>query len=196
LRILYMIGGYGAEHLGGEIHRELALEIRSRGHDYGIFTLASSPGQASGDATEAGVPVHRAPRRAVASALDLAARPLAHCRYLVSTAHGLAAFLAAHPPFDVIVAEGAFPLGIACWWGARKRRVPYVVSVLGADFLGNETAEYGYARFRVPRALMRVAFTRAAVVRSISPYAAERAVALGCPPAKSAVVQRQIARGA
>ena len=41
----------------------------------------------------------------------------------------------------------------------------------------------------------RERFARAALVRTVSPYAARQAAALGCPKEKLAVVQRNIARG-
>jgi teichuronic acid biosynthesis glycosyltransferase TuaC len=193
-----MIGGYGPSHLGGEIHRELALEIRGRGHDYQIFT-PGAPGAEQGqpaDAIEDGVPVHRAPAGRWSALADAGARALLRYPRLVSVTRGLEAFLASRPPFDVIIAEGGYPLGVACWWAVRAARVPYVVSVLGGDFLANKEAGYGFGRYALPRRLMRLAFRHAAVVRSISPLAADRAIALGCPIAKSVVVQRQIARGA
>jgi glycosyltransferase involved in cell wall biosynthesis len=105
-----------------------------------------------------------------------------------------ARFLRARPRYDVIIAEGAYPLGAATWLATRDSGVPFIASVAGGDFLANAEAGYGYARYRVPRLLMRAAFRSAAVVRAIAPYAGERAVALGCPPERLALVPRNIAQ--
>jgi glycosyltransferase involved in cell wall biosynthesis len=93
----------------------------------------------------------------------------------------------------VIIAEGAYPFGAMTWLATSGTGVPYVVSVAGGDFLANVAAGYGYARYRLPRWLMKRSFNAAAVVRAIAPYAGDRAIALGCPAERLALVPRNIA---
>jgi glycosyltransferase involved in cell wall biosynthesis len=199
LRILYLLGGYGEEHIGGAIHREMALEIRGRGHDYQLLVPArSDEAQRAPEASDAGVPVHRLVSSGswLLDAVNRASAPVFRFPSLLTLAWRLDRFLAAHPPFDVLVAEGAYPLGTAAWLAARRRRLPFILSIVGGDFLANEEANYGFARYAVPRRLMRSALAGAAVVRAISPLAGERAVALGCPRERLSLVPRNIAAGA
>jgi glycosyltransferase involved in cell wall biosynthesis len=200
MRILYVLGGYGGEHLGGEIHAEMARAIRGRGHDYHTFAAAHRRDMASrtADTVEEGVPVHRAvcAGRVSLDLLNACARPILRAPWLAAVSLALGRFLRSVPAFDVIIAEGAYPLGTATAWAARRRRTPFIISVLGGDFLANEEARYGYARYAVPRVLMRTAFRRAAVVRAISPYAGAGAWRLGCPADKLALVPRNVAAGA
>jgi glycosyltransferase involved in cell wall biosynthesis len=200
MRILYVLGGYGEEHLGGEIHAEMAREMRAHGHDYHTFAAAHQRDMASraADAVEDGVPVHRAvcAGRAPLDLLNTCARPIFRAPWLATVSLALARFLRSAPAFDVVIAEGAYPLGAATAWATRRRRTPFIISVLGGDFLANEEARYGYARYAVPRVLMGVAFRRAAVVRAISPYAGAGAERLGCPASKLALVPRNVASSA
>jgi glycosyltransferase involved in cell wall biosynthesis len=197
MRILYVLGGYGEGHLGGSIHAEMAREMRARGHDYHTFAAAHQRDMAGrpADAVEDGVPVHRAvcAGRASLDLLNACARPILRAPWLGSVGLALARFLRSAPPFDVVIAEGAYPLGAATAWATRRRGTPFIISVLGGDFLANEEAHYGYARYAVPRALMRVVFRRASVVRAISSYAGAGAERLGCPAAKLALVPRNVA---
>ena len=198
MRILYVIGGYGEEHLGGAIHRELALEIRARGHDYQIVVPAQRESEKGpgAEAFEDEVPVHRLACGG-RSTLDLVNRlgqPVFHFPWFLTFAHRLDRFLKSRPRFDVLIAEGAFPFGAIAWLATRRSRTPYLVSVLGGDFLANAAANYGYARYALPRYLMRASFRGAAIIRAISPYAGDRAVALGCHRERLALVQRNIAR--
>lgn len=194
MRILYLISGYGQAHLGGLIHREMALEIRARGHDYTIFAPASAPREGEAEPFDEGLVVLRPPSSAglwrIAGSL---LRPLLHQAQLPGLVSQVAQALGKHGPFQVVVAEGAYPMGVVAWLATRVVPVPYVVSVIGGDFLANGPARYGHARHLLPRKLMGLALRSAAAVRAITPYAAEGAVRLGGSPEKVAVVQRNIA---
>jgi hypothetical protein len=163
----------------------MARAIRSRGHDYQLFAPAHArdmQGRAA-DAVEDGVPIHRAvcAGRPALELLNAITQPIFRAPWCAAASSGLRRFLRSQPVFDVIIAEGAYPLGSVAAWSSRRARTQLVVSVLGGDFLANEEANYGYARYALPRALMGATFRRAAIVRAISPYAGERAVRLGCP---------------
>lgn len=195
MKILYLIGGYGESHIGGLVHREMALRIRALGHDYRIFAPAATGDAArQADPFDEGVLVHRVARGGglLGGVNRLAAALLRH-PWVPALAGRLARLLRTAGPFDVLIAEGVYPMGVVSWMATRRTRVPYVVSVIGGDFLANEAANYGYARYAVPRRLMGAALSGASVVRAISPYAGARAVALGCSPDKLALVQRNIA---
>ncbi len=196
MRILYAIGGYGQKHLGGLIHREMALALRGEGHEYEIVVPALREASgAAADPFEEGVVVHRLVCGG-RPGLDLANRlgsPLFHFRWFATFATRLARFLRSRPRFDVVVAEGAYPFGAMIWLATRGIGIPFMVSVAGGDFLANVSAGYGYARYGLPRWFMRRSFRAAAVVRAIAPYAGERAIGLGCPPTSLALVPRNIA---
>jgi teichuronic acid biosynthesis glycosyltransferase TuaC len=196
MRILCVLGGYGEEHLAGEVHRELAREIRAGGHDYEVFAPVHRRDMTgrTPDAVEDGIPVHRVVcgGTLAATLLGLLSRPLFRYPWFLAALLGLLRLLGRRPPYDAILAETVYPLGAIVWLATRVRRAPFVVSVAGGDFLSNEVSNYGYGRYRIPRRLMAASFRKAAVVRCISPYAAENAAGLGCPREKLAVVQRNI----
>ncbi len=198
LRILYLLGGYGEEHIGGAIHREMALEIRERGHDYQIVVPARSDEAARPSEAREGVPVHRlvCSGSLVLDAINRTSIPVFRFPSLLTLVSRLSRFLRSQPRFDVLIAEGAYPLGAVAWLAARRRGLPCILSIVGGDFLANEEANYGFARYAVPRRLMRSSLGAAAIVRAISPLAGERAVALGCPRDRLALVPRNIAAGA
>lgn len=198
MRILYVISGYGAEHLGYEISRELGQEIIARGHAYTIFAparLREMKGRTA-DALEDGVPVHReiAQGELQLELLNRLSQPIFKFPWFISALLRLLNYLHTHRTFDLIVGEGAYPYGAIVYLATRVFRHPYMIYVNGADFIANPAANYGYARFRLARGLMRREFAQAAVVRAESIYGAKNARKLGCPPEKLALVQRNISR--
>lgn len=199
LRILYLTGGYGQEHIAGIVHREMALAIRSRGHDYQILVpLPSRMASTQEDPFDEGIPVHRIPlgRSLAMRLLNRVAQPVLRNPWFPALVSAITGFLLAHKPFDVLFVEGAYPMGAAVWFARRRVRVPYVVSVLGADFLSNRDVGYGHSLHVGPRALTRFALQGAAAVRAISAYAGNGALLRGCPPERLALVPNDITAGA
>lgn len=198
MRILHAIAGYGAEHIGGEIHGELAREIIERGHEYEI--LATSHARAMvgrrRDEIEEGIKVHRVTvaGRPLLEATNALLRLLLRFPAFLPSLIGFVRFLSSRPRYDVIVAESAFPIGAIIDLATRLVPQPLIVAVSGGDFIANDGANYGYARYRLPRRLMAATFRRAALVRAVSPYAASNARRLGCPEEKLAILQRNIGR--
>ena len=199
MRILYVLGGYGGEHLGGSIHRELAQRILAAGHQLEIFAPAHARhmGNRAEEVVEEGVRVHRAvcAGRPHLDVVNLLARPVFHFPWFLTSLLALRRVLRKSRSADVVMVESAYPFGAQVDIATRGLRMPFVIAVLGGDFIANDAANYGYGRYAIARTLMRRAFHRAAAVRAVSPYAARRAEALGCAPGKIAVVQRNIARG-
>src|SRR5262245_40218979 len=113
MRILCVLGGYGDEHLAGEVHKELAREIQARGHHYEVFAPAhrrDMEGRTM-DAVEDGVPV----RRVVCGGggplalASLASRPFFRYPWFLACFAGLLRFLGSRPAFDAILAESVYP---------------------------------------------------------------------------------------
>ncbi len=198
MRILYVIGGYGREHLGGSIHHELAHLILSAGHEYEVFapTHGRHMGGRSEEAVEDGVRVHRivCAGRPGLDVVNAMSRAVLHSPWFLTSLLGLLRVLRRSRHFDVVLAESAYPLGAEVQIATRLHPSPFIVSVIGGDFIANGAANYGYGRYRLARHLMRRVFRHAAVVRGVSPRAVRQAEALGCPQEKCAVVQRNIAR--
>jgi glycosyltransferase involved in cell wall biosynthesis len=89
---------------------------------------------------------------------------------------------------DIIHVEIAYPYGAIAALGSLFVPMPFGVSPMGEDILIIEDAGYGYARFFLPRLLLKLTFRRAARVRSISPLMDEMARKRGAPPGKSEVI--------
>lgn len=195
MRLLYVIAMYGPEYLGNLIHRELGQYLLAHGHSFDVFSLTSAREQAgrSSDTVEEGLQVHRAVAAgtALTSALNAAARPFFHYDRFGAGWAALARYLTRRPRYDVVMAEGAFPFGAMCALAGIAPNL--VVTAAGGDFIDSPTTRYGYGRFRTARVLMRFTFQRAAVVRVTTPLVRERVIALGAPPARLALVPRNIA---
>src|SRR5205814_1181912 len=70
--------------------------------------------------------------------------------------------------YDLAHVEGAYPFGfVAALVGGRT---PYMANVQGADVIDLPETDYGYRRFRMPRAAVSFALNRAALVRVNSPF--------------------------
>ena len=196
MRILYVISGYGKEHIGFDISTELAQEIIARGHSYTIFAPARRREMAgrTTDAVEEGVPVHRevCAGDAYLELVNLLTQPLFKYAWFANVLWRLVLFLRRRPDFDLIYAEGAYPLGAIVYLATRLSRRPFLVNVNGGDFIANEQANYGYARYRFARWMLRRVLDAAAAARAESIYGAENALRLGCAPSKLALVQRNI----
>ncbi len=198
MRLLYTISGYGEEHLGYEMHRELAQEIIARGHNYTILALSRERHMRGrkAAAVEDGIPVYRiiCSGRLHLDIINRLTTPIFKFPWFVTALWQIVAFLASHRDFDLVIAEGAYPFGAMIYLATRLIRLPFIAYVHGGDFIANQEANYGYARYRLARWFMRRAFRSSRVVRAESLYGAENAIRLGCPPGKMALVQRNIGR--
>ena len=89
---------------------------------------------------------------------------------------------------DIIHVEIAYPYGAIAAIGSLFVPIPFGVSPMGEDILVIDDASYGYARFFVPRWLLKLTFRRAVRIRSISPLMDEIVQKRGAPPGKSEVI--------
>ncbi len=195
MQLLYLIAMYGPEHLGNLIHRELGHEFQRRGHTFRVLAFASARERKKkpADSLEENIAVHRALTAGtfLTNAANGLTKPFLHYERFGAGWWALRHYLGAHPEIDLVLAEGAYPFGaLAALASARPK---LVITAAGGDFINSRATQYGYGRFRVARALMRHAFTRAAVVRVTTPLVRERVLALGAPPEKIALVPRNIA---
>lgn len=186
---------YGPEYLGNLIHRELGQEFVKRQHSFDVFALASARemrGRAR-DTQEEEIRVHRAVAAGTtgSDALNALTKPFLHYDRFGAGWLALERYLRGHAPYDVILAEGAYPFGAMCALAGSNAKL--VITAAGGDFIDSRAASYGYGRFRTARALMRYAFERAAVVRVTTPLVRERVIALGAPPSRVTVIPRNIA---
>src|SRR5439155_22285281 len=111
--------------------------------------------------------------------------------YLLTAARHLRPWLrargrAGHGP--ILQAEMAYPIGALVRRAAAGLPAPGVVSLHGGDVLFAEDGSSGRSRSPTVRRELARVFAWAAAVRAMSPLLARRAVELGCPLQKVAVI--------
>ena len=201
MKLLYLIAQYGANHSGNLIHREIGQVAQAYGHDFQVFAFTSRhelQGR-TGFAVEENIPVWRAPVAGtlVTDAVNTITTPLFHYSRFVSGAWAIAEFFKAQEkqksfvPYDLILAEGAYPFGAMVALAAPKQKL--VITVAGGDFIDSRATQYGYGRFRIARRLMHYAFQHASAIRVTTPLVQERVRALGAPVEKITRIPRNIA---
>lgn len=197
MNLLYFIVMYGREYLAAALHPELGHELMRRGHGFSVFAMTSEAerrGRAD-NTLEEGIPVHRAVsagRRPI-DWVNRATEPVfKYSRFATGLAHYVR-HLANHPEVDLVLAEGAYPVGAMAALASLVVPKPFLVTVAGGDFIASQEAKYGYGRFALPRGLMRLAFRRAAAIRATTPLVLEHIVRLGGDARKAGVVPRNLA---
>lgn len=193
---------YGPQIIASEVHSELGREFRAAGNSFAVLSLEDYGSGGEAGAThfpgEAGVvPLHtlrfgnkswqKFPRKLVSRFFKYA--------FFLELVFGLAGFLRKHRrEFDVIHVEAAYPLG-AAWALAgllSGSKIPFILNLQGADVMSLPAYDYGYARYRLPRLMLRYAFRKCAGVRANSEQTAALALELGADPAKVRVIYRNI----
>lgn len=200
MNILYLIAVYGPEYMGGEIHRELGQELVRLGEGFSVLAFESEGGRRDRESRRGaweddGFPVYREVTAGL-TRLDLVnriARPLLKYESFLPAQRALSRHLREHPDVDLVLAEGAYPFGAIAALACARRRVPYVVTVAGGDFISSHAVRYGYGRFRFPRYAVRQVLARAAAIRATTQLVREEVVALGGDPGKTFVVPRNVA---
>lgn len=188
--ILYFIPRYDPALMGNRIHSEVIEHWRERGVDAEVVTLSAGITRIQSEAHD-GILVHRLPAspslptKIANRALDA----LLHYPYL---AGALANFrrLLAQRSYDLVHIETAFPLGFVA--AMTPGRPPLAVTLPGADIMAEPEFDYGYGRFRAVRALLKVVFRRAAVLRADSPQIKTLAIHMGAPATRIAAIPYNI----
>lgn len=168
MRILYCIPRYDDNALGNQIHTEVIAEWRDCGHTVEIATMTSASRQVSSKVIE-GWTVYALPTRP--------SRFVALCNrigqwftgypYLFGALTSFATFFRTQPVYDVIHVETAFPLGIAVAL-TKPAASKLAITLPGADIMQVPAFDYGYARYRLVRLLIRSVLRQADVVRADS----------------------------
>lgn len=193
---------YGPQIIASEVHSELGREFRAAGHEFAVLSLNDyGSGGEAGAALfegEAGIvplhtiafragPTRRLGRKVVGRLFKYA--------FFVELILGLVRFMRRHRrDFDLAHVEAAYPLGaawaIASWLAGVKW--PFVLNLQGADVMSLPRYDYGYARYALPRLLLRLAFRRCTGVRANSEQTAQLAIELGADPVHVRVIYRNI----
>jgi glycosyltransferase involved in cell wall biosynthesis len=173
LKVLYFIGSYSPDLMGNAGHEQAILALRARGHEVEVLTQINTPElPAYSSVSYSGVPVYRVNLAAVArGGASRVARRVAG--RVLQYEHSLTLLRAFRRHmrgrrYDLVHVEGAYPFGAAV--AVSGTRVPYLVNVQGADVIDLPETDYGYRRYRVPRALVALALRHAALVRVNSPF--------------------------
>ncbi|HKP51555.1 MAG TPA: glycosyltransferase family 4 protein [Chloroflexia bacterium] len=171
LRVLYFIGSYGPDAMGSASHEQTILALRERGYHVDVFTQITDPAKPRYSRVEySGVTVFRVNLAAKGGRLSHTARALSgrlfKYDYLFPLLSAYRRHLRRHR-YDLVHAEGAYPFGFIAALG--RGQTPYLANVQGADVIDLPEADYGYRRFRLPRAAVKLALSRAALIRVISP---------------------------
>lgn len=198
LRLLYFAGKYFPGSMGIAMHRELLDGLA----DHGIVATIVSLGPA-GQRTPVEETVEDGRRvirfATVASPADrllnAASKHLLHYDFFLSGTRRLVEIVR-REEFDLLQGQMAYPFGAmaAAALDLARRPAPLLLNLAGGDLIDSPEARYGYARYANVRRVLRYAFGRATIVRTNSPVMVERAVALGCPPARLRVVPSNITR--
>lgn len=172
LKALYFIGSYSPDLMGNAGHEQIILALRARGHQIDVLTQINEPGQPLYSVAEySDVKVYRVNLAASGGGPGgLMRRVAGHLLKYEHTSTLLRAYrhhLKTHR-YDLAHVEGVYPFGFVAALGSG--RMPYLANAQGADVIALPENDYGYRRFRIPRAAVNLALRRAALVRVNSPF--------------------------
>lgn len=192
MRLLYCLPRYDEHALGNQIHTEVIQHWRNLGHTVEIATISSTsrlPIEKRVDDTI----VHYLPTRpskAIAIGNKLT-EPITGYPYLVGAMASFRTFFQKNPRYDVIHVETAFPLGfaVAC---TKPQQSKLAITLPGADIMRVEAYDYGYARYRSVRQLLRWVLRSADYVRADSRQIAQLARTYGVPHQKLSAIPYNI----
>jgi glycosyltransferase involved in cell wall biosynthesis len=190
MKILYWIPRYDAGLMGNQIHVEVIEAWRAMGVDSEVLTFSAGLKE---HVTEelGGIVVHRLPlnRTLLEKALNRAAQPVMQYPYWVGALAYYRRFIAAQGRrFDLLHIETAFPLGALAALTGIPQQPPLAVTLQGADVMAEPAFDYGYARFRAIRLLLRRVFGKAAVIRADSPMIERMVLGMGAQAAKTVAI--------
>jgi glycosyltransferase involved in cell wall biosynthesis len=172
MRLLYVIPRYGAQFTSNETHGEIVRELQRLGLHVDVLSFttrsgAGGPGGWSGGFGSEQVYRHVQGAHPFERPLALLARHALHYEYLFSMLAGYL-HVTRQRRYDLIHAEGTFPLGAVAALAAPLLPTPYVITTTGGDLFRLPGQGYGYGHWLLPRMLMRLALQRAAWIRTNS----------------------------
>ncbi|MDQ5823965.1 MAG: glycosyltransferase family 4 protein [Chloroflexota bacterium] len=172
LRVLYFIGSYSPDLMGNVGHEQAILALKAKGHDVEVLTQINEPGVPSySRVVYSGVPTYRVNLATAGGRLTgLVRRAAGHFlkyEHTFTLLTALRRHLKRHR-YDLLHVEGVYPFGAVAAIAAGK--TPYLANAQGADVIELPENDYGYRRFRLPRAAVSLALRWAALVRVNSPF--------------------------
>ncbi len=195
MRLLYFTTAYNVGHLD-RVHEEFLEQWIALGHEVTILVPDTRRDRSErwSHETDAIVPVVRVAVSAkwFDRALNWISSRVFHYDYFLTLLLSYLSFLRQHPHFDLVHVESIYPIGAIAALASFIDRRPFVPTIRGADLMANDDIGYGYARFPLTRALIRLTFARARAVRAVTPGAGEMARRYGCPAAKIIMIPRNI----
>ncbi len=192
MRILYCIPRYDDNALGNQIHTEVIAEWQASGHTVHIATMTSTTRHITTKTID-GIDVHSLPTRKSRSVAfgNRVWHWLTGYPYLWGAIQSFGQFFRLMPPFDVIHVETAFPLGIAVTL-TKPRLSKIAITLPGADIMRVPAFDYGYARYRVVRSLIRHVLKHADAVRADSRQIEQLALTYNAIPSRLSAVPYNI----
>ncbi|MBM4412469.1 MAG: glycosyltransferase family 4 protein [Chloroflexi bacterium] len=179
MRLLYCLPRYDEHALGNQIHTEVIQHWRNLGHEVEIATISSASRRPTMKRVGETV-VHYLPTRpsSVIALGNKLAEPVTGYPYLVGAISSFCTFFQTQPGYDVIHVETAFPLGVAVAF-TKPHQSKLAITLPGADIMRVEAFDYGYARYRLVRLLIRWTLQQADYVRADSRQIAQVARTYG-----------------
>ncbi|HEX8231041.1 MAG TPA: glycosyltransferase family 4 protein [Chloroflexia bacterium] len=172
LRVLYFIGSYSPDLMGNVGHEQAILALKAKGHDVEVLTQINEPGVPRYSRTAySGVTTYRVNLATTGGRVTgLVRRAAGHFlkyEHTFTLLSALRRHLKRHR-YDLLHVEGVYPFGAVAAIAAGK--TPYLANAQGADVIELPENDYGYRRFRLPRAAVNLALRRAALIRVNSPF--------------------------
>jgi glycosyltransferase involved in cell wall biosynthesis len=192
MRILYCIPRYDDNALGNQIHTEVIAEWQASGHTVHIATMTSTTRHITTKTID-GIDVHSLPTRQSRSVAfgNRVLHWLTGYPYLWGAVQSFGQFFRQMPPYDVIHVETAFPLGIAVTL-TKPHLSKIAITLPGADIMRVPAFDYGYARYRVVRSLIRYVLKHADAIRADSRQIEQLALTYNAIPSRLTAVPYNI----
>lgn len=193
MNVLYFTTAYEHNITGNPLHEEFLARIIEAGHTASV--MAPAPLRRSGERllVEPGqIPVVRpgVSLRRIDRALNRISSLVFHYDYFINAVRAYRAYMRAHPEIDIVHVESVYPIGAVAALAGVPR--PFIPTIRGGDLIADTEIGYGFARFPLVRALIRLTFRRAPFIRAVSPGGRQMAIDMGCPPEKIVTVPRNL----
>lgn len=159
--------------MGNVGHEQAILALKRRGHKVDVLTQINEPDVPRySRIVYSGVPVYRINLAAggagpVSGMVRRAAGYSLRYEHTFALLAGMRRHLRKHR-YDLLHVEGVYPFGAVATLVAGG--TPYMANAQGADVIDLPENDYGYRRYPLPKAAVKLALGRAALVRVNSPF--------------------------